>query len=57
MKFWRPASPLSGLSYLKPGRSGRSSSYDRTGGNRDFAVVGPGAFLHRYLVWLTTPTQ
>ena len=42
MGFWRPHSPLSGLPYLKPGRSGRSSSYDRTGGNRDFAVVAPG---------------
>jgi hypothetical protein len=42
MGFWRPHSPLSGLPYLKPGRSGRSSSYDRTGGNRDFVVVPPG---------------
>ncbi len=43
MKFWQPNSPLSGLAYVKPGRSARSSSWDRTGGNRDFATVPPGA--------------
>src|ERR1700677_879481 len=43
MKFWAPNSPLSGLPYVKPGRSARSSTWDRTGGNRDFAVVAPGA--------------
>ena len=42
MKFWQPNSPLSGLPYVKDGRSARSSSWDSTGGNRDFAVVAPG---------------
>lgn len=41
--LWTPSSPLGGLPIVKPGvRSARSSSYDRTGGNRDFAVVEPG---------------
>jgi Protein of unknown function (DUF2961) len=42
MKFWQPNSPLSGLPYVKDGRSARSSTWDRSGGNRDFAVVAPG---------------
>jgi Protein of unknown function (DUF2961) len=42
MKFWQPNSPLSGLPFVKDGRSARSSTWDRTGGNRDFAVVAPG---------------
>ena len=42
MRFWQPASPLGGLPYVKKGRSLRSSSWDRTGGNRDFAQVEPG---------------
>ncbi len=63
MRFWAPNSPLSGLPYVKPGRSARSSSWDRTGGNRDFATVpaggthvmadlpGPGVIEH---IWMTT---
>ena len=42
MSFWRPTSPLAGLTRVKAGRSKRESSWDRTGGNRDFAVVPPG---------------
>lgn len=42
MRFWQPNSPLSGLPYIKQGRSKRFSSWDRTGGNRDFARVLPG---------------
>jgi hypothetical protein len=42
MEFWRPSSPLGGLVHVKDGRSRRESSWDRTGGNRDFAVVQPG---------------
>ncbi|MFJ8816492.1 glycoside hydrolase family 172 protein [Amycolatopsis thermoflava] len=42
MRFWQPNSPLGGLPYVKKGRSLRSSSWDRTGGNRDFAQVAPG---------------
>lgn len=42
MKFWQPNSPLGGLPYVKKGRSLRASTWDRTGGNRDFAVVAPG---------------
>ncbi|MFI2710626.1 glycoside hydrolase family 172 protein [Micromonospora sp. NPDC018662] len=42
MSFWRPTSPLAGLTRVKAGRSRRESSWDRTGGNRDFAVVPPG---------------
>ena len=43
MDFWQPNSPLGGIAHLKTGRSARSSSWDRTGGNRDFAVVPAGA--------------
>jgi hypothetical protein len=43
MRFWQPNSPLGGLPYVKQGRSLRSSSWDRTGGNRDFHQVEPGA--------------
>ncbi|MFC7615130.1 DUF2961 domain-containing protein [Actinokineospora soli] len=42
MRFWQPNSPLGGLPYVKQARTRRSSSWDRTGGNRDFAVVAPG---------------
>ena len=42
MTFWEPTSPLAGLPRIKPGRSRRESSWDRTGGNRDFNVVPPG---------------
>ena len=42
MNFWQPTSPLGGLPHLKSGRSRRESSWDRTGGNRDFHVVPPG---------------
>jgi hypothetical protein len=42
MQFWQPTSPLGGLAHVKDGRSRRESSWDRTGGNRDFAVVPPG---------------
>jgi hypothetical protein len=42
MDFWTPNSPLGGLAHLKRGRSLRESSWDRTGGNRDFATVPPG---------------
>ena len=42
MRFWSPSSPLSGLPYVKNGRSARSSTWDRTGGNRDFVRVEPG---------------
>lgn len=34
---------LEGLSRLRNARRGRESSYDRSGGNRDFVVVEPGA--------------
>jgi hypothetical protein len=34
--------PLSRISRLGSGRSRRSSSYDRSGGNADFAACGPG---------------
>lgn len=63
MDFWTPSSPLGGLSHLKTSRTGRSSSWDRTGGNRDFEVVppgethvladlaGPGRISH---IWMTT---
>jgi len=43
MQFWQPTSPLGGLAHLKSGRSRRESSWDRTGGNRDFHVVPAGA--------------
>jgi hypothetical protein len=42
MQFWQPSSPLGGIIHVKSGRSRRESSWDRTGGNRDFAVVPPG---------------
>lgn len=63
MEFWTPNSPLGGLPLIKNARSLRESSYDRTGGNRDFAVVpagethvmaditGAGAIKH---IWMTT---
>ncbi|MDQ6693629.1 MAG: DUF2961 domain-containing protein [Chloroflexota bacterium] len=42
MNVWTPNSPLGGLPLIKAARSKRSSSYDRSGGNRDFLVVQPG---------------
>lgn len=42
MEFWQPNSPLGGLAHVKSGRSRRESSWDRSGGNRDFAVVPAG---------------
>jgi hypothetical protein len=63
MNVWDPNSPLGGLPYVKKARSLRESSYDRTGGNRDFKVVaagetevifkvnGTGSIKH---IWLTT---
>lgn len=43
MQFWQPSSPLGGLAHIKAGRSRRESSWDRTGGNRDFVTVPAGA--------------
>lgn len=63
MDFWEPNSPLGGLAHVKDGRSKRESSWDRSGGNRDFAVVEPGetavlADLHGAgiveHIWVTT---
>ena len=63
MTFWQASSPLGGLPKIKSARSRRESSWDRTGGNRDFAVVpaggthvladltGAGIITH---IWLTT---
>lgn len=43
MDVWQPNSPLSGLPFVKRNvRSRRASSWDRSGANRDFAVVAPG---------------
>lgn len=42
MEFWQPNSPLNGLAHVKSARTKRESSWDRTGGNRDFAVVPAG---------------
>jgi hypothetical protein len=39
MNPWQPNSPLGGLPILKAARSKRASSYDTTGGYRDFWVV------------------
>ncbi|MDN5569889.1 MAG: DUF2961 domain-containing protein [Propionibacteriaceae bacterium] len=63
MDFWQSSSPLGALPKMKTARSLRSSSYDTTGGNRDFAKVaageshtladieGSGVITH---IWLTT---
>ena len=63
MDVWTPNSPLAGLPFVKQARSLRESSWDRTGGNRDFDVVpagetavmadiqGSGSIKH---IWLTT---
>ncbi len=60
--FWIPNSPLGGLPIIKDVSSARESSWDRTGGNRDFWQVdkgetkvladikGAGAIKH---VWMT----
>ena len=42
MDFWQPNTPLGGIAHIKARRSLRESSWDRTGGNRDFRVVAPG---------------
>lgn len=42
MNPWIPNSPLGGLPFIKKARSLRASSYDRTGGNKDFWEVPPG---------------
>ncbi|WP_251033047.1 hypothetical protein [Bacillus sp. ISL-7] len=63
MKVSQPNSPLGGLPFIKNASSKRESSYDRTGGNRDFVVVEPvttavmadikgaGCIKH---IWMTT---
>lgn len=63
MDFWQPNSPLNGLAHVKQARTRRESSWDTTGGNRDFRVVpagetaviaditGAGRISH---IWLTT---
>ncbi|MBA4419626.1 MAG: hypothetical protein C0391_00585 [Anaerolinea sp.] len=43
MNPWNSTSPLGGLPFIKNARSLRESSYDRTGGNRDFWEVASGA--------------
>ncbi|WP_200961445.1 hypothetical protein [Paenibacillus sp. Soil522] len=62
MNVWQPNSPLGELPMIKNARSLRESSYDKTGGNRDFKVVpsretfvvadikGSGSIKH---IWLT----
>lgn len=42
MNFWQPNTPLNGIPFIKNSRSLRESSYDKTGGNRDFWTVEPG---------------
>jgi hypothetical protein len=42
MNVWQPNSPLGGLPFLKKAVSKRESSYDKTGGNRDFWQVSAG---------------
>ena len=42
MDVWNSTSPLGGLPYVKDAVSKRESSYDKTGGNRDFWRVEPG---------------
>lgn len=63
MDYFQPNSPMSGLPFVRNISSRRESSYDRSGGNKDFFVVeagstcvmadikGPGAVKH---IWLTT---
>lgn len=41
-RLWMPNSPLGGLPILKDAVSKRESSYDKTGGNRDFWVLEKG---------------
>ena len=63
MNSWQQNSPLGGLPFVKNARSRRESSYDRTGGNRDFVVVPPketkviadikGAGIIKH-IWITT---
>jgi len=42
MNVWNSNSPLGGLPIIKNAHSLRKSSWDQTGGNRDFWVVQPG---------------
>lgn len=63
MNSWTSTSPLGGLMFIKEARSFRFSSYDKTGGNRDFWEVpageetviadikGCGCIRH---IWITT---
>lgn len=37
--------PGSSIDNLQPGRTGRASSWDRTGGNKDFVTIPPGETL------------
>ena len=63
MNDWQQSSPLGGLPFMKNARSRRESSYDRSGGNRDFVVVPPketkviadikGSGMIKH-IWLTT---
>lgn len=41
-RLWMPSSPLGGLPILKDAVSKRESSYDKTGGNRDYWVLEKG---------------
>lgn len=62
MNYFQTASPLGGLPYIRDYRSKRESSWDRTGGNRDFysidahsamdiaSIEGTGAIKH---IWMT----
>ena len=44
MNVWQPNSPLAGLPFVRREvRSRRASSWDRTGANRDFRELAPGA--------------
>jgi hypothetical protein len=63
MMITGPTSTLSGLAHLRNGRSGRASSWDQTGRNKDYWLLepgstavladlqGPGAITH---IWMTS---
>ncbi|MDD3229917.1 MAG: DUF2961 domain-containing protein [Oscillospiraceae bacterium] len=63
MNYWSSNSPLGGIPYVKNAQTKRESSYDKSGGNRDFWVVpkgetavmmdvkGCGCIKH---IWITT---
>ncbi|MBN9376421.1 MAG: hypothetical protein J0I40_13745, partial [Cellulomonas sp.] len=38
-----PASTLGGLARLRDGRSGRASSWDQSGRNKDYWLIAPGS--------------